>query len=167
MIFPPSELLTHFEWDEIEHSKAVYNMYFPLSIKQPVQCRQPLSNGMCWQSSLTKEGGLRTSWGLRMGMSAFGTRCCSFQLPSSAVLWSQLRTYSENAMVLPFPQLRSQSSRGPRFRNSEVILDHSRARREMGSGGDEGRTVSCWPWPASSLQSRDWDHEMCIKLEGN
>lgn len=47
MIFSPSELLRHFEWDKIEQSKAVSNMCFLLSIKQPVHCRPPLSTGMC------------------------------------------------------------------------------------------------------------------------
>ena len=39
----------------------------------------------------------------------------------------------------------AQPSRGPRFRDSAVILDRSRAKREMGGRGDEGRTVSHWP----------------------
>lgn len=41
MIFPPSELLRHFEWDKIEQSKAVSNMCFLLSIKQPITAGRP------------------------------------------------------------------------------------------------------------------------------
>ena len=142
MIFPPPELLRHFEWDKIEQSKAVSNMCFLLSIKQPVHCRPPLSTGMCWQSSSTKEGGLSFQKGLpevpEWGCKPLAQDAVSFQLPSSAVLWPQLRTYSENVMVLLFPQLSSQPSRGPRSRDSEVIPDHRRARRGVGGWGGWG-----------------------------